>query len=109
MVRTQFGDTTVFSVHSDDAPTVYVNGTSAQPLVSQTDPAVRSLEREMGQLNWLNPYTGVVENNIMVAQADHVARRPDSEQALYLYLVETIAAFLVKQCIVKGASVLFCS
>ena len=71
MVRTQSGDTTVFSVHSDDAPTVYVNGTSIQPLRDQTDPVVRNLEREMAQLNWLNPYTNVVENNIMVALADH--------------------------------------
>jgi hypothetical protein len=71
MVLTQFGDSTLFSVHSDDAPTVYVNGTSAQPLRDQTDPIVRNLEREMGQLNWLNPYTNVVENNIMVALADH--------------------------------------
>jgi len=75
MVYTQFGDSTLFSVHSDDAPTVYVNGTPAQPLVSQTDPAVRNLEREIGQLSWLNPYTGVVENNIMVAQADHVGMK----------------------------------
>jgi hypothetical protein len=71
MVYTQFGDATLFSVHSDDAPTVYVNGTAAQPLRDQTDPAVRNLEREMAGLNWLNPYTGVVENNIMVALADH--------------------------------------
>lgn len=72
MVLTQFGDSTVFSVHSDDAPTVYVNGTIAQPLRDQTDPIVRKLEQEMSQLNWLNPYTGVIENNIMVALADHV-------------------------------------
>jgi hypothetical protein len=71
MIRTQFGDTTVYSVHADDAPTVYVNGTSSQPIRDQTDPIVRSLEREMAQLNWLNPYTNVVENNIMVALADH--------------------------------------
>jgi len=71
MVYTQYGDATLFSVHSDDAPTVYVNGTLAQPLRDQTDPAVRNLEREMAGLNWLNPYTGVVENNIMVALADH--------------------------------------
>ena len=71
MIRTQFSDFTAFSVHSDDAPTVYVNGTSAQPLRDQTDPVVRNLEREMAQLNWLNPYTGLVENNIMVALADH--------------------------------------
>jgi len=71
MVYTQFGDSTLFSVHSDDAPTVYVNGTAAQPLRDQTDPIVRNLEREMAQLNWLNPYTGAVENNIMVRLADH--------------------------------------
>src|SRR6266540_2604539 len=75
MIRTQFGDTTAFSVHSDDAPTVYVNGTSTQPLRDQTDPAVRNLEREMAALNWLNPYTGVVENNIMVALADHTGMK----------------------------------
>ena len=71
MVLTQFGDSTVFSVHSDDAPTVYVNGTSTQPLRDQTDPIVRKLEREMSQLSSLNPYTGILENNIMVALADH--------------------------------------
>jgi hypothetical protein len=71
MVYTQFGDPTLFSVHSDDAPTVYVNGTAAQPIRDQTDTVVRNLEREMAQLNWLNPYTGQVENHIMVALADH--------------------------------------
>jgi hypothetical protein len=71
MVYTQSGDSTLFSVHSDDAPTVYVNGTAAQPIRDQTDPVVRNLEREMAQLNWLNPYTGAVENNIMVGLADH--------------------------------------
>ena len=71
MVYTQSGDSTLFSVHSDDAPTVYVNGSTAQPIRDQTDPAVRNLEREMAQLNWLNPYTGQVENNIMVGLADH--------------------------------------
>jgi predicted transcriptional regulator len=70
MIKTQFGDNTLFSVHSDDAPNVYVNGTAAQPIPSQTAPAVRNLEREMAQLNWLNPYTNTVENNIMVALAD---------------------------------------
>ena len=75
MVYTQSGDSTLFSVHSDDAPTVYVNGTSAQPIRDQTDPLVRNLEREMSQLSWLNPYTGVVENNIMVALADHIGMK----------------------------------
>ena len=71
MILTEFGDSTVFSVHSDDAPTVYVNGTSTQPIRDQSDPVVRNLEREMSQLSWFNPYTGAVENNIMVALADH--------------------------------------
>jgi hypothetical protein len=71
MIYTQTGDSTLFSVHSDDAPTVYVNGTAAQPIRDQTDPVVRNLEREMAGLNWLNPYTGQVENDIMVGLADH--------------------------------------
>jgi hypothetical protein len=65
MVRTQFGDTTPFTVHSDDAPNVYITGNP-----SQTDPATRKLEREMAQLSWLNPYTNQTEKNIMVALAD---------------------------------------
>ncbi len=65
MIRTQFGDNTAFTVHSDDAPNVYITGNP-----SQTDPATRKLEREMAQLNWLNPYTNQTENNIMVALAD---------------------------------------
>jgi hypothetical protein len=71
MIRTQYGDNTAFTVHSDDAPNVYVTGTPTDPIPGQTEPAVRSLEREMAQLNWLNPYTNTVENNIMVALADH--------------------------------------
>jgi len=70
MVLTQFGDSNAFTVHSDDAPTTYVVGNP-----SQTDPAVRTLEREMSQLSWLNPYTGLVENNIIVAQADQIGMK----------------------------------
>src|SRR6476620_107435 len=66
MVRTQFGDTTNFTVHSDDAPNVYITGNP-----SQTDPTTRTLEREMSQLSWLNPYTNAVQNNILVALADN--------------------------------------
>jgi hypothetical protein len=75
MVYTQSGDSTLFSVHSDDAPTVYVNGTASQPIRDQTDTVVRNLEREMAGLNWLNPYTNTVENNIMVALADHTGMK----------------------------------
>jgi hypothetical protein len=75
MVYTQTGDSTLFSVHSDDAPNVYVNGTPSQPIRDQTDPVVRNLEREMAGLSWQNPYTNSVENNIMVALADHTGMK----------------------------------
>jgi hypothetical protein len=75
MVYSQYGDSTLFSVHSDDAPTVYVNGTSTQPIRDQTDPVVRNLEREMAGLSSLNPYTNALENNIMVALADHTGMK----------------------------------
>ncbi len=70
MIRTQFSDTTAFSVHSDDAPTIYVNGNPAR-----TDPAVRKLERESAQLSWTNPYTGVVQHDITQRLADPVGER----------------------------------
>ncbi|MDP9269415.1 MAG: hypothetical protein M3P14_00280 [Chloroflexota bacterium] len=70
MIRTQFGDTTAFTVHSDDAPTVYVTGNPGR-----TDPAVRQLERESAGLSWLNPYTGQVQNDITAALADPVAEK----------------------------------
>jgi hypothetical protein len=67
MLLTQFGDTTPFAVHSDDAPNVYVTGNPAR-----TDPAVRQLGRESGALSWLNPYTSSVQSNIIQAMADPV-------------------------------------
>ena len=67
MIRTQYGDTTNFTVHSDDAPNVYITGNP-----SRTDSVTRNLEREMAGLHWLNPYTGVDQHNIMVALADPV-------------------------------------
>src|SRR5438445_31977 len=70
MIFTQFADSTSFSVHSDDAPTVYVNGNPGR-----TDPTVRQLERESAQLSWLNPYTGQVQNGITVALADPVEEK----------------------------------
>jgi len=70
MIRTQFGDTTAFSVHSDSAPTVYVNGNRGR-----TNAAVRQLERESGQLSWLNPYTSTVENRIIQAMADPIEEK----------------------------------
>ena len=70
MIYTQFTDPTLFTVHSDDAPTVYVQGNPPR-----TDAAVRKLERESAALSWLNPYTGLVENGITQALADPVQER----------------------------------
>jgi hypothetical protein len=67
MIKTQYGDNTLFTVHSDDAPNVYITGNP-----SRTAGVTRTLEREMAGLSWLNPYTGAVQNNIMVALADPV-------------------------------------
>jgi hypothetical protein len=67
MIRTQYGDTTNFSVHSDDAPNIYVTGNP-----ERTDPAVRTLERESATLHWTNPYTCLDETGITRALADPV-------------------------------------
>jgi hypothetical protein len=74
MIRTQFGDTTPFTVHSDDAPTVYVDGNP-----SRTASQVRALERESAALSWLNPYTNAVETDITRRLAD-----PVEEKALHM-------------------------
>lgn len=70
MIRTQYWDTTPFTIHSDDAANVYVTGNPGR-----TDPAARQLERESAGLSWLNPYTGQVQTNITAALADPVAEK----------------------------------
>jgi len=70
MIRTQFGDTTNFTVHSDDAPNVYITGNP-----TQTAPVTRNLEREMSQLHWTNPYTNQDQHGIMVGLADQTEMR----------------------------------
>ena len=45
VIATEFGDTTPFGIHFDDAPTFYINGNPGQ-----TDPVTRKLEREAGAL-----------------------------------------------------------
>jgi hypothetical protein len=53
LLLTQRGNSTPFSVHSDDAPTFYVNG---NPL--PTDPATRTLEADVDALVVTSPITG---------------------------------------------------
>jgi hypothetical protein len=53
LLITQRGNTTTFSVHSDDAPTVYIIGNPAP-----TDAVTRTLEHDMDALTGTNPITG---------------------------------------------------
>src|SRR6266511_1046904 len=69
LMATQQGITTPFTVHSDMAPTIYLNG---KP--TRTDPVTRAFGRGVGALKATNPYTGVNEN-ITEALADPVAMK----------------------------------
>jgi hypothetical protein len=57
LLATQQGITTPFTVHSDDAPTVYITGNPAR-----TDTVTRTFERATGQLTAVNPYTTKTDN-----------------------------------------------
>jgi len=63
------GNTTTFSEHSDDAPTIYVKG---QP--TRTDASVRTLERVMAGLTEVNPITGKTDK-LLAAMADPVEEK----------------------------------
>jgi hypothetical protein len=52
-----------FDLHFDDAPTIYVNG---QP--NRTDPAVRKLERDVGNTTANDPYAPVPGAAVPIAQ-----------------------------------------
>ncbi len=53
LLITQRGNTTLFSVHNDDAPTVYINGNPGP-----TDPITRTLEQDLSKLTAVSPITG---------------------------------------------------
>ena len=61
---TEFGNTTPFSVHSDDAPSVHIRGNPAQ-----TDPLTRTLERQAAALKGFDPIVGG-DANVTQALAD---------------------------------------
>lgn len=69
LVASQANNTTAFSVHSDSAPTFYINGNPGQ-----TDPITRQLERDIGALTAVNPITGKTDK-IAQALADHTEQR----------------------------------
>jgi hypothetical protein len=53
LLATEQDITTPFRVHSDSAPTIYINGNPAR-----TDPLARNFERALGNLTAVNPITG---------------------------------------------------
>jgi hypothetical protein len=59
-----------FSVHSDSAPTVYVNG---NPL--RNDPALRKLERDLGAAKAIDPYISNSPSPLAIFQADKIGER----------------------------------
>jgi hypothetical protein len=61
---TEFGNTTPFSVHSDDAPTFYVKGNPGQ-----TDPLNRTLERQSAALVGFDAVVGPNGSDNLVSQA----------------------------------------
>jgi arylsulfatase A-like enzyme len=69
LLATQASNTTPFSVHSDSAPTFYINGNPGQ-----TDPITRQLERDVGALTAVNPITGNTDK-IAQALADQTEQR----------------------------------
>ncbi|HEX3914151.1 MAG TPA: hypothetical protein VHW71_11620 [Steroidobacteraceae bacterium] len=69
LLATQANNTTPFSVHSDSAPTFYINGNPGQ-----TDPITRQLERDVGALSAVNPITGNTDK-IAQAVADQTEQR----------------------------------
>src|SRR4029077_17182682 len=56
-----------FVVHSDSAPTFWVNG---QP--TRTDPTLRKLERDVAGLNEIDPYAGSTAAPVFVRLVDAV-------------------------------------
>jgi hypothetical protein len=64
VINTEFGDITPFKVHSDDAPTFYIDGNP-----TQTAPGTRALEREAGFLLGLDIVDGPDGSTNQVTQA----------------------------------------
>jgi hypothetical protein len=69
LLKTQQGITTPFTIHSDMAPTLYLNGNPAR-----TSTTARAFGRGVGALRATNPYTNINEN-ITAALADQVEEK----------------------------------
>ncbi len=67
LLLTQRANTTAFSVHSDDAPTIYINGNPAP-----TDAVTRTMEHDLDALVATNPMTGQTDklSKLLADQAE---------------------------------------
>lgn len=77
LLATEQGITTPFSVHSDDAPTIHIQGNP-----SPNDPTVRAFERATGKLTAENPITGNTDD-LTLFMAD-----PVEENLLHMITVD---------------------
>ncbi|HET7420846.1 MAG TPA: hypothetical protein VFL27_10740 [Candidatus Dormibacteraeota bacterium] len=68
-LRTKLGNST-FSVHSDDAPTFYVNGNPGR-----TDPTLRALERRVAGMTAVDPYLSPDPTAVIEQMADRVEQQ----------------------------------
>jgi hypothetical protein len=64
VLATEFGDTTPFGIHFDDAPTFYINGNPGQ-----MDAVTRKLEQESGRMLGFDPVAGPNGSTNHVTQA----------------------------------------
>jgi len=62
LITNEFSDPTAFSIHFDDAPTVYVPNPDKTGILPPTDPRIRQLEREMAAGTITNPRTGNIDS-----------------------------------------------
>jgi arylsulfatase A-like enzyme len=76
---TEFGNTTPFRVHSDDAPTVYINGDPT----AQTDATTRTLEQQAGAMLGFDP----VANNGAGATNHVSANMVDHAEQAFLHMI----------------------
>jgi hypothetical protein len=74
LLLSEFNDTTVFSVHSDDAPTVYINGNPGA-----ADPVTRTLERHMAGLVAFDP---IKDGNVPLMK-----RMADPAEMAFLHMI----------------------
>src|SRR5215467_13645642 len=72
LLLTQRNNTTPFLVHSDDAPTIYIDGNPAP-----TNAVTRQFEHDLAALTWVNPLPG--KNNELDILAQYFADRAEMQ------------------------------